>query len=619
MEDIFGGPGFQGPTSLGTGPGVIGGETDVYGYDTYRNSSSFEEKFNANNSAYNRDESRDHRDFKPKRDGFESKFAERPDFGDRFTANRNKTHPSNRGRGGGGGGGGGMTRTNGYDKNGISPHNGEKDLPPRFKKMGFGSDRDQPPLRPSANSMMLKPKTPSSLPKSAMQRLEGGMMQNMSSPKVMMSPSEPAVFISKQSGDKKRQEKKNQGPTRDEVFKKIEEILEKLVETESTNEAFTTWKEGDIPNKMVNNALIHFFKQVVKMENKSTRDLSLQLVEQLCDNEVVTQVHCKEGLSRLIQSYPTLEMAEGGMGELSVWSIKSDKVKLADVGEMTEGGSSYPLFFNVLQGLATDSEDELLALFKDSGLNLMEQLPQDQRTESGLGVLLEEMKLSFLVPLLTINTEIWKQLETNPGPEEFLAWIKTKVPAEHHSDPAFVFALMGNILKFITEKTKSVEDNVQEVTDLEKELILKYHVVLQTFFKRSADLQLVAIYALQVFCFNNKFPKGLMLRWFVALYEADIIEEHSFLRWKEDVNDMYQGKGKALFQVKKSGCIFYPPPATLFEKNPPPPPNVRCVCSENISIFNSLNWVKFITSRVKGTDRLCKVVELSMQCCGQIL
>jgi hypothetical protein len=27
-------------------------------------------------------------------------------------------------------------------------------------------------------------------------------------------------------------------------------------------QAFTAWKEGDIPAKMVNNALIHFFKQV---------------------------------------------------------------------------------------------------------------------------------------------------------------------------------------------------------------------------------------------------------------------------------------------------------------------------------------------------------------------
>ena len=40
--------------------------------------------------------------------------------------------------------------------------------------MGMGVGGDNPPaLRPSPNSMMLKPKTPSSLPKSAMAKLEG--------------------------------------------------------------------------------------------------------------------------------------------------------------------------------------------------------------------------------------------------------------------------------------------------------------------------------------------------------------------------------------------------------------------------------------------------------------
>ncbi len=52
-----------------------------------------------------------------------------------------------------------------------------------------------------------------------------------------------------------------------------------------------------------------------------------------------------------------------------------------------------------------------------------------------------------------------------------------------------------------------------------------------------------------MFCFQQQFPKGMLLRWFVALYEADIIQETVFLKWKEDVNDAYPGKGKALFQA----------------------------------------------------------------------
>lgn len=42
----------------------------------------------------------------------------------------------------------------------------------------------------------------------------------------------------------------------------------------------------------------------------------------------------------------------------------------------------------------------------------------------------------------------------------------------------------------------------------------------------------------------------MLLRWFVNLYNLEIIEEEAFLKWKEDLTDAYPGKGKALFQVR---------------------------------------------------------------------
>ena len=43
---------------------------------------------------------------------------------------------------------------------------------------------------------------------------------------------------------------------------------------------------------------------------------------------------------------------------------------------------------------------------------------------------------------------------------------------------------------------------------------------------------------------------GMLLRLFMYMYDMEVIEEESFLRWKEEVNDEYPGKGKSLFQVK---------------------------------------------------------------------
>jgi len=583
MEDIFGGPADLG-MNLGMGPGVIQGN-DNNGFNNGFNSNngfhhnngfdngsfhnnrnngpSFEEKFRENNSNYNNSDQRDYKDNYKKKDNFESKFAERPDFGDRFTANRNKTHPSNRG---GRGGREGERRSSPqyepprqYNSMGGNQNQNGKDMPPRFNRQNFSSsgDRDPTPLRPSPNAMMLKPKTPYSLPKSAMAKLDGiNPVPNSKIDKVMMTSNEPAVIIQKSvSNSKKQNDKKNQGPTRDEVFGKIDQILTKLGENSSTNEAFTTWKEVNIPAKMVNNALIHLFKQIIKNTSSDGRAVCLEFVDQLYSSELVTAVQVKESLARLVYNIEgnTDSNTVTNTAELAAWSVSTDKVKLIEVAEMTEGGASHPLFLTVLQVLATKNKENTLAMFKESNLKLTDQLPTNMRTEELLGEQLEKRQLSFLVPLLAIKADMWRQLESKPDSASFLAWVTAAVPEINRKDPSFISALITSVVRYIGEQTTLREDNAtpeKEVTDKEKEMIDEFKEVLQTFLTNQ-ELQLTAVYALQVFCFSRGFPKGMLLRWFVSLYEADIVDEHVFLKWKEDVNDSYPGKGKALFQVNQ--------------------------------------------------------------------
>merc|ERR1739838_466534 len=63
--------------------------------------------------------------------------------------------------------------------------------------------------------------------------------------------------------------------------------------------------------------------------------------------------------------------------------------------------------------------------------------------------------------------------------------------------------------------------------------------------------QIALVYALQVFCHGQKWPKGLLLRLFTYMYDLEVVEEEAFIKWKEDLNDAYPGKGKALFQVNQ--------------------------------------------------------------------
>lgn len=81
-------------------------------------------------------------------------------------------------------------------------------------------------------------------------------------------------------------------------------------------------------------------------------------------------------------------------------------------------------------------------------------------------------------------------------------------------------------------------------------MLERYRPVLTAFLHEQPSLQLVAVYSLQVHFFELGFPRGQLLRWFMALYDLEIVEEEAFLTWKEDVTDAYPGKGQALFQVR---------------------------------------------------------------------
>merc|ERR1711953_1282636 len=240
-----------------------------------------------------------------------------------------------------------------------------KDLPPRFNRMNMNNNdmRDPPPLRPSIN-MMFKPKTPFSLPKSAMARpdsMNSGPSAKID--KIMMTTKQPPVIIQKPSANaKKQQEKKNQGPTRDEVFGKVDSLLENLYKSDSTNEAFTSWKEAEIPAKMVNNALIHLFKRILKNDETDQRQLAMDLVDQLFQSELITALPVKETLVKLVSNIESSSDNSNNIAEVSAWAVLSNKLKLSEMSEITEGGSSHPLFFTVLQRMAAK---EMVMDFKE--------------------------------------------------------------------------------------------------------------------------------------------------------------------------------------------------------------------------------------------------------------
>jgi hypothetical protein len=132
------------------------------------------------------------------------------------------------------------------------------------------------------------------------------------------------------------------------------------------------------------------------------------------------------------------------------------------------------------------------------------------------------------------------------------------------------------------EEEDQLSAPTKEQLDQEKQLLLAFKPVMQKFLHDHQDLQVSALYALQVHCNAKAFPKGMyrsrgeiitmqthlphgfclkfflntdlsslgmLLRYFVHFYDMEIIEEEAFLAWKEDITQEFPGKGKALFQV----------------------------------------------------------------------
>merc|ERR1712226_1826351 len=505
-------------------------------------------------------------------------------------------------------------------------------------------------LRPPSANMLFKPKTPSLLPKSAIGRVndhgssplgENSLLgpPPMQVQKVMMQQREAPILIKQGSLDGKGRKEKNRqaaaasnkGPTREEVFEKVDSIIDDMLvarekvtidtkketngddkngdnneggNVESSDKlssvqaetsvdltptedsttlalgaAANRWKENDgwLPSKMTQTAVTHIYKRIVmKNTNDADKQVILDFLMKLNKDGVLDAIHFREAFDKVMNEKMPKEEKEKGdeeKGELSAdqvtsnlaltaqWKIKEKLATLSEISEMTADKDQISVLLTTLHGLSKPDnlgEEALKGLFDSANIKLMDQLAEENRNDATLASILLDYDLSFLMPLLSIRQQMKKQLANEPGNAEALAkWINDNVPSKYHKEVDFVVGLFSIVFSHIVASTTLPADEEFDKTvtpekslvEAEKEFVSKFKVVLRPYVESNAALQLTAVYALQIFNHDLGFPKGMLLRSFVNCYELDILDEHAFLQWKEDVRDDYPGKGKALFQV----------------------------------------------------------------------
>ncbi|CAB1313457.1 unnamed protein product, partial [Coregonus sp. 'balchen'] len=255
------------------------------------------------------------------------------------------------------------------------------------------------------------------------------------------------------------------------------------------------------------------------------------------------------------------------LAQFAARALISELVSVAELAHPLENATHFPLFLLCLQQTAKLKDKEWLTdLFQQSKVNMQKMLPEIDQNKDRMLEILEGKGLSFLFPLLKLEKDLLLQIKADPSPQAIYKWIKDNISPKLHTDKGFVNILMTSFLQYISGELCCVEEEEEgsssggeeqaagpskEQLDQEKQLLLAFKPVMQKFLHDQPQLQVSALYALQVHCHASHFPKGMLLRYYVHFYDMEIIEEEAFLAWKEDITQEFPGKGKALFQVNQ--------------------------------------------------------------------
>ncbi|XP_041643059.1 eukaryotic translation initiation factor 4 gamma 2-like [Cheilinus undulatus] len=429
-----------------------------------------------------------------------------------------------------------------------------KDMAPRFSKKGK-VNADEISLRPAQSFILNKKQVPKLQPQMTMipPSAQGPLLGQ--APQLGLKINPPPIQ------EKPAKSNKKAPPTKEELRKMTETVIADYLNNKNIKEAVNAVKEMKAPKHFLSEMLN---KIVVFSLDRSDEDKehTSTLVHTLCTEGLVSSENLMQAFLSVLDQCPKIEeevpLVKSYLAQFAARAIIADLVSIADLAHQLENGAHFPLFLLCLQQMVKLNDREWLTdLFQQSKVNMQKMLPEIDQNKDRMLEILEGKGLSFLFPLMKLEKELLKQIKVDPSPQSIYKWIKDNISPKLHVDKGFVNILMTSFLQYIAYEINPDDDEEQlaapskEQLDEEKQLLQSFKPVMLKFLHDHIDLQVSALYALQVHCNAKGFPKGMLLRYFVNFYDMEIIEEEAFISWKEDVTQEYPGKGKALFQVNQ--------------------------------------------------------------------
>lgn len=267
------------------------------------------------------------------------------------------------------------------------------------------------------------------------------------------------VVIKSASQEKPKQNKKDKGPNKEDILKRVLSFVnEWLAITTADNEknmddVVSAFYELKIPDKFMRDSVTAILNEIID-KSDVVYDRVIEFLACLRKENKLQQNALLESFKSLINGMndSPVPRITTLVATLLSRSVIVKLCKLADVGNYTENGAHYPLFLLVLQQLhKTLGKPALLEIFNESKVNLMTSLPEADRTKDRMAEILEDRNLSFLYPLLKLQGELQKQIQTDSNPQSLYKWIKDNVEPISYNDPGFITAIMNVILKYVTQ------------------------------------------------------------------------------------------------------------------------------------------------------------------------
>ncbi|XP_047989100.1 eukaryotic translation initiation factor 4 gamma 2 isoform X1 [Leguminivora glycinivorella] len=445
-------------------------------------------------------------------------------------------------------------------KQGRDQQGNGKEAPRLHKaRLAAGGALEDVQMRPAAYSLMFTasanrlPKQPAPppllLPPAPQKTLAGGALIK-----------EPAITI-RPAPDKKDKPKKDKGLNKEEACRLLIDAATAAAaaapEAGSGGEAgagddaalqqhMQRIQDAALPDKLLRRAIQALLEHTLALETESEAEWARLCAACMALVRGVKRSSAGEALRAL--------PAGARLAALLAHAVRHKLLALAELGAWGEAGAPYPLLLDVLQRLQElVGSAQAAELYAESKLNLCAYVA------SGLGAAedapavlaaLEARALQHLVPALRVQAQLARQLQAEPAPAQLYRWIKGNVEPSVRQNAAFVSTLVALIAGHVTAAAGCVSASADKAAlEREKALAEAYAPLLTALLQGRADLQLAAVYAVQLHAHHHRYPKGMLLRWFMYLYNLEVCEEDAFLRWREDVTDAYPGKGEALFQV----------------------------------------------------------------------